>query len=219
MQVDDNPLNNKDYPPVPGRSLIIFVVAVTLLAVGAIQLLAGLSELTIIGWLYVIGLLSVAVAVAPMGRAALPALAFRGAGWKPIVLGSIAALVLSIIAGELGPEVKGMKDVARVGREPGGLLPSFIAFAVLAPLVEELIFRGLIYGWIEGRWGWRPAFVVSSLAFSAAHFEPAHIILVLPLGFLFGWLRHRSQSLLPSLVAHMINNGFAVLSLLLLESG
>jgi membrane protease YdiL (CAAX protease family) len=25
--------------------------------------------------------------------------------------------------------------------------------AVLAPLVEELVFRGLLYGWIAGRWG------------------------------------------------------------------
>ncbi len=133
------------------------------------------------------------------------------------MLGSLAALVLSIVAGELGPEVKGMKDVARVVREPGGLLPSILAFAVLAPLVEELIFRGLLYGWIEGRWGWVPAFIVSSILFAAAHFEPAHILLVTPLGFLFGWLRHRSQSLLPSLVAHMVNNGFAVLSLMLLD--
>jgi len=35
---------------------------------------------------------------------------------------------------------------------------------------------------------------------------------VLPLGFLFGWLRRRTNSLLPSLVAHIANNGFAVLS-------
>ena len=53
---------------------------------------------------------------------------------------------------------------------------------------------------------------MSSLAFAAAHWEPAHIILVLPLGFLFGWLRRRTDSLLPSLFSHIVNNGFALLA-------
>jgi membrane protease YdiL (CAAX protease family) len=82
----------------------------------------------------------------------------------------------------------------------------------LAPVVEELIFRGLLYGWVESRWGSMWALVVSSLAFGYAHVEPLHIVMVLPLGFLFGWLRRRTNSLAPSLVAHIVNNSFAVLS-------
>ena len=89
--------------------------------------------------------------------------------------------------------------------------------AGLAPLVEELVFRGLLYGWVAGRWGTVAAWIVSSLAFAAAHVEPAHIILVLPLALWFGWLRRRTDSLLPSLVAHMVNNGFAVAAAALLD--
>jgi membrane protease YdiL (CAAX protease family) len=58
---------------------------------------------------------------------------------------------------------------------------------------------------------------VSSLAFAAAHTEPAHIILVLPLGLLFGWLRQRTDSLLPSLVAHIANNSLALVAAAYLE--
>ena len=72
-------------------------------------------------------------------------------------------------------------------------------------------------GW-RGRWNSGVAWIVSSLAFAAAHYEPAHIVLVLPLGLLFGWLRRRTDSLVPSLVAHMVNNGFAVLSAAYLSS-
>jgi len=89
-------------------------------------------------------------------------------------------------------------------------LTSLALLAGLAPLVEELVFRGLLFGWIAGRWGGRAAFLVSSLVFAAAHVEPAHAILVLPLGLLFGLLRWRTGSLWPSLVAHMANNGLAV---------
>jgi membrane protease YdiL (CAAX protease family) len=88
----------------------------------------------------------------------------------------------------------------------------------LAPVVEELVFRGLLYGWIAGRWGTVPAWLVSSVAFALAHYEPAHILLVLPLGLLFGYLRRRTDSLLPSLAAHIFNNGFAVLAAAFLGS-
>ena len=100
----------------------------------------------------------------------------------------------------------------KIAREPAVLLMSLALLAGLAPVVEELIFRGLLFGWIEGRWGPGTAFIVSSLAFAAAHVEPAHAILVLPLGLLFGWLRWRTGSLWPSLVAHIANNGLAVLA-------
>ena len=89
----------------------------------------------------------------------------------------------------------------------------FLAVVVaVAPLVEELVFRGLLYGWLAGRWGKTVGWIVSSLAFAAAHTEPAHIVLVLPLGLLFGWLRQRTDSLLPSLVAHIANNGLALVA-------
>jgi len=53
---------------------------------------------------------------------------------------------------------------------------------------------------------------------AAAHVELAHVILVLPLGLWFGWLRRRTNSLWPSLVAHMANNGIAVVAAALLDS-
>jgi len=89
---------------------------------------------------------------------------------------------------------------------------SLLVMAVLAPLAEELVFRGLLYGWLDGRWGATVAWAVSSLLFAAAHAEPAHVVLVLPLGLWFGFLRWRSGSLWPSLVAHIVNNGMAVVA-------
>ncbi len=105
----------------------------------------------------------------------------------------------------------------KIAREPAVFFPSLALLAGLAPLVEELVFRGLLYGWLAGRWGAGVAVVGSSVAFAAAHVEPAHAILVLPLGLLFGWLRWRSGSLWPSLLAHMINNGLAVTAAALLD--
>ncbi len=161
---------------------------------------------------FVIGLMGVAAAVAPLGTAALPALGFRAVGWRPIVFGSIGTLVISVVMSQLGPEPQGVKEAMKVSRDHGQFLASLAVMAALAPLVEELVFRGLLYGWLESRWNSGLAWVVSSLVFAAAHWEPAHIVLVLPLGLLFGWLRRRTDSLVPSFCAHVANNVFAVVA-------
>jgi len=213
-------LIRKDFRPISGWTLLLFVAV--LLVVGTLAALFLRSHphglIGILALFYAGGLLAVVLAVLPMGRAAPPALALREAGWRYAVFGALGTLVLSVTVSWIGPEPEGMKQVMELAQDRGKLLPSLFAFALLAPMVEELIFRGLLYGWVEGRWGSRVALVVSSLAFAAAHYEPAHILLVLPLGFLFGWLRRRTNSLMPSLVSHIVNNGFAVLSAAYLSS-
>ena len=216
MPTDANPLIQNDYRPVPGWSLLVFlavcIAAYLGLAVLVFFVHPQLATMTALGTFFVIGLSGVVVAVAPLGKAAFPALGLRPANWKYPVFGAIGTLVLSVAVSQLGIEPQGMKQVLEVVREPHELVLSLLLLAVLAPIVEELIFRGLLYGWVAGRWGGTAGLVVSSLVFAAAHYEPAHIVLVLPLGFLFGWLRRRTDSLLPSLFSHIVNNGFALLA-------
>ena len=212
MPPDANPLIQNNYRPIPGWSLLVFLAACPLIGLLAVRFLPDHEMLTILGAFFAIALVAVVVAVAPLGKAALPALGLRPAHWKYAVFGAVGTLALSVAVSQFGIEPKGMKQVLEVVREPRQLMISLLLFAVLAPLVEELVFRGLLYGWVAGRWGSLPALVVSSLAFAAAHFEPAHIVLVLPLGLLFGWLRRRTDSLLPSLFSHILNNGFALLA-------
>jgi len=214
VSADDNLLIHKSFRPISGWTLLLFVAVLLLVGLLAVWFLRSHPHglIGILALFYAGGLLAVVLAVLPMGRDAPPALALRKAGWRYAVFGALGTLVLSVTVSWIGPEPEGMKQVMELAQDRGKLLPSIFAFAVMAPVVEELIFRGLLYGWIESRWGSKVALVVSSLAFAAAHFEPAHILLVLPLGFLFGWLRRRTNSLMPSMVSHIVNNGFAVLS-------
>jgi membrane protease YdiL (CAAX protease family) len=212
LQADDKSLIEKGYRPIPGWSLLLFGAALLAIGFVVLRFLPNLEMLTILGAFFAIGLLSVIVAVAPLGRAALPALGLRPANWRYVVFGALGTMVLSVAVSQVGLQPEGMKQVFDVVRELGQLAKSLVLLAVLAPLVEELVFRGLLYGWLAGRWGRNVGWIVSSLAFAAAHAEPAHIILVLPLGLLFGWLRQRTDSLLPSLVAHIANNGLALIA-------
>ena len=217
MADDHNPLMQNDSQPIPGWSIVIFLAILPLLLVPAVWLVRGrLDMLSMLAIFFVCGLLALAVAMVPVGGRALSALGFRGIGWRPMVLGTLGALAVSIAVTQLGVEPQGVKQALEVARDPAMFLASLAVMAGLAPLAEEAVFRGLLYGWVAGRWGTTAGWLVSSLAFAAAHVEPAHVILVLPLGLWFGWLRRRTGSLWPSLVAHMVNNGLAVAAATLL---
>lgn len=202
----------KDYRPIPGWSLLLFGGAVVAIGFVALRFLPLHEMLDLLGAFFAIGFLAVVVAVAPLGQAAIPALGLRPANWKYIVFGALGTMALSVAVSQFGLQPEGMKQVFEIVRDLHQLALSLLLLAVLAPLVEELIFRGLLYGWLAGRWGRNVGWIVSSIAFAAAHTEPAHIILVFPLGLLFGWLRQRTDSLLPSLVAHIANNGLALVA-------
>jgi hypothetical protein len=203
-------LIQNDLRPIRWWSVALFLVIMPALLMPGVWLMRDGGMLPMLSLFFVSGLIALALAMAPLGRQALPALGLRPAGWRPIVLGSVVALAISVAVSQLGIEPEGMKQAMEIAREPAMFAASLFVMAVLAPLVEEGVFRGLLYGWVAGRWGTLAAWFVSSVLFAAAHVEPAHVILVFPLGLWFGWLRRHTDSLWPSLVAHMVNNGLAI---------
>lgn len=96
---------------------------------------------------------------------------------------------------------------------------ALIAFALLvvigAPIVEELAFRGLLFGSLVKR-GFGPwiAIVLSALAFSVFHFEPVRIGVLFAIGLVLGFARYYRGNTTTAIVAHMTNNLPAALVLL-----
>jgi len=217
LAMDPNALIQRDLKAVPGWAVVAFLTIMPLLVLPAAWLLRDRGMVVLLAAFFGSALLAIGLTMAPLGRQALPALALGRMAWRSILVGTIGALVVSFAVTRFGVEPQGVKEALDVARGPGFFLESLVVMAILAPLAEELVFRGLLYGWLAGRWGGSVAWLVSSLAFAAAHVEPAHAILVLPLGLWFGWLRRRFDSLWPSLVAHTANNGLAVVAATLLD--
>jgi len=154
LTADSNLLIRKDLFPIRWWAIVIFLVVFPLLLAPAVWLIRDRGMLAMLATFFATGLIALAVAMAPIGRAALPALGFRRAGWRPIVFGTVGALVVSVAVTQIGIEPQGIKQAMEVAREPAKFAASFAVMAGLAPLVEELIFRGLLYGWLAGRWFW-----------------------------------------------------------------
>lgn len=209
MDEPSNPLNDKDSQGLPGWSMLTFVVVAPLIGLLVFWLLPERSNLLVLSAFFGAGLAGIAIAVLPLGSAAPAALGLRPVGWRPVVLAVLGTTVLSFVVSQLGPQPEGVRQVTE-GIQGIRALETLAVLGVLAPIAEELTFRGMLYGWLAGRWSNLVAFVLSSLAFAAAHTEPLHILLVLPLGFWFGFLRWRTGSLFPTIVAHIINNTIAV---------
>jgi membrane protease YdiL (CAAX protease family) len=96
--------------------------------------------------------------------------------------------------------------------------PSFAVFAcavvVLAPLTEELAFRGLGYGLLRP-FGVVPPIVGGALLWALAHGVLNALPVITILGIGLGWLRHRQGSTIPGIILHGTFNGIALAASLL----
>ncbi len=88
---------------------------------------------------------------------------------------------------------------------PLSLFLLIVTIVILAPIGEELLFRGFLQKYLENTWGdVTRAILFSSLFFAAIHFNPYWMIQIYFLGVLLGFLALRTQSVFPCIVFHII---------------
>jgi|GEM_PF-2753605 len=97
-----------------------------------------------------------------------------------------------------------------------GQLVFAVVAVVVAPLCEEILFRGYLLGRLRDMVPTWAAIIVSAMLFATAHSFAAQngaIVLIVgtfAMGVVLGWARVASRSLWPAVVAHMVNNGVAI---------
>ena len=89
------------------------------------------------------------------------------------------------------------------------LILTFLAL-IVAPIVEELFFRGFVYGGLASRYNARKGALVSALVFAAAHIDPLTFLPLFLLGLMYAWLYHRTKKLWAPVFAHFSNNAIAL---------
>lgn len=98
------------------------------------------------------------------------------------------------------------------------LVLSLIAIVGAAAVLEELYFRGLLYGRLDERLGTASAVVGSAGVFGLVHFEPNAFPVLFGLGLVLGVLRWRTASVWPGVGVHAANNALAAIGILLTSS-
>lgn len=96
------------------------------------------------------------------------------------------------------------------------LVLSALLTTVVAPMAEETLFRGYVFGALSKWRGWVPGAVLTGVLFGGVHATSAPAVDLLPLavlGFGLCWLYRATGSLLPCIAAHSLNNSLAFGSL------
>lgn len=142
-------------------------------------------------------------------RAELGLVPMKAGSARPVVIATALALATNAI-------VIAMRGPARVP-----LTAPLLAAVIIAAVVEELVMRGAILAYADRAWPprWRiagasigPGGLLVTAAFVALHgMRPGLLLGVLPAALLYLWLRARSGSLAPPIVAHSLWNLSVVL--------
>ena len=94
---------------------------------------------------------------------------------------------------------------------PVALILTFISICILTPISEELLFRGYILDALNRLHGKWPAIIISSIIFGMVHFDPFTMGMATIGGVIYGWIRMRTGSLVPGIVAHAMWNTMALM--------
>lgn len=88
---------------------------------------------------------------------------------------------------------------------------SFINLCILAPLWEEIFFRGILLRRFTLKWSPQKSIIISSLLFGVIHLNPLTMIFAFCMGCLLGYLYLKTKSLLVPIILHSFANFFGFL--------
>lgn len=147
------------------------------------------------------------------------ALAWYPTGLRNLLLAALGTIAVSLLADKLGvwvhshmpwwPSANEMiGDV--IGRAKGvSFVLIVLAVSLIAPVMEEAFFRGLLQGGFSRRCGWFGGALLAAVLFGLIHADPVQTPAGIVLGLYLGLARWRSGSLFPAVAGHIANNTLA----------
>jgi membrane protease YdiL (CAAX protease family) len=125
--------------------------------------------------------------------------------WVLVLLGIAWGLGASVLVEYLHPAAR---DWFSLPKAPVAVISSFLLVVVLAPVAEELFFRGWLYTGLRQSFGFPLALGVSAILFALAHWERTHLYAaaILPVGFALGYAREMTGSTRASALFHGLYN-------------
>lgn len=132
----------------------------------------------------------------------------------PVII--LTGFVVNLVSRYYG-QAPEMQDVVRWVLEERSLfiLICLIFFGiVVAPVIEEIVFRGFLQPALKNAFGRRYAVVVSASLFAAVHMDIYAFFPIFILGILLGYLYEKTQTLAASVIVHILHNSLTLVFLL-----
>ncbi|KWU58478.1 CPBP family intramembrane glutamic endopeptidase [Priestia megaterium] len=87
-----------------------------------------------------------------------------------------------------------------------------VVTSVIGPILEEIIFRKIIFGSLHKRYNFFISAFISSLIFAAVHWDFKHLLVYTAMGFVFAFLYARTRLIIVPIIAHVLMNTIVILS-------
>lgn len=131
----------------------------------------------------------------------------------PVIVVCSVTLLFGVVSpiGNLIPMPESIKKAFMALTSQSGIL-TFVVMVIAAPILEELIFRGIILDGLLRVYSPVKSILVSSFLFGFVHLNPWQFVTGLVIGIFSGWVYYKTRSLLPSIIIHAAANlsGFAM---------
>ncbi|GHU08743.1 hypothetical protein FACS189431_5580 [Alphaproteobacteria bacterium] len=134
----------------------------------------------------------------------------RGVGYALIYYLILVAVMLPLTF--LLPDIMNQEQALgfeQIGNSWWQLCLIFIALVIVAPVAEELVMRGLLFGRIRARLPFWPTAIIISLTFAIAHLQVNVAIDTFILSMVMCYVREKSGTIYPTILMHIIKNGLA----------
>lgn len=120
-----------------------------------------------------------------------------------MIAGVIEVQLLGITQGSANTQM--IMDITRQA-------PLFMVItAIVAPIVEEIVFRQIIFGSLYKKVNFFWAALISAFVFGIIHGEPEHILIYSSMGFVLAYLYVKTKRILVPIIVHMTLNSISVL--------
>ncbi len=130
--------------------------------------------------------------------------------WGLVLIGAVGVVIDPLLS--FFPS--GFMDMLSDGIGRGGW--AVLMTVLLAPIMEETLFRGLILGSIRARRGAVAAIFVSAAIFGLIHIIPQQVVNAFFVGIILGYIYYKTESLATVIILHALNNAVAYLQMELL---
>lgn len=201
---------------------MLSIVGVFLVASVVFGLLAGLLAEKEVGaaLAYVLTFISTIGYVFILSRRrsyiTFPKIVFRRVNPQILLAGIIMMFAVSIVT---SPLLALMPDswMSSVDEMLEGGFWAIMTAVVMAPILEEYLFRGVIQSSLIARLGTARGIIVGAAIFGVIHFVPQQVVYAFALGLVLGFVYYMSKSLVTVIALHFINNGIAFLVSMIAE--
>ncbi|MTI89290.1 MAG: CPBP family intramembrane metalloprotease [Balneolaceae bacterium] len=105
-----------------------------------------------------------------------------------------------------------METITNYLKSDNALLMGVFYIGIVPAVCEEIMYRGYVMRCFEKRWSITTAIIVSGIIFGMYHIQPSNVLPLSVLGMLLAYVTYVSDSLIPAMAAHLVNNGGQVIA-------